>query len=147
MQKKKKYWMKNDYKNQFEVCARAIIKDKGRILVCWHKEKKYHFFPGGHVEFGESAKAALVRELKEELDIKVKKISLFGVFENMYIEKNDIHPEHRGLHHEINFVFEVTAKNPKDKSLEDHIDFVFLDKNKFKKTKVFPLSLQKLIKI
>ena len=55
-----------------EICVRAIIQSKGRILVCWHKEKRYYFFPGGHVDFGEMAESALSRELKEELDIDIE---------------------------------------------------------------------------
>jgi ADP-ribose pyrophosphatase YjhB (NUDIX family) len=43
------------YMKNIEICVRAIIKSKGRILVCRHKEKKYYFFPGGHVDFGERA--------------------------------------------------------------------------------------------
>ena len=126
-----------------EICARAIIESKGKILVCWHKEKKYYFFPGGHVDFGERAEVALVRELKEELEIVVKKLSFIGIIENIYIERRDKHKEHRGKHHEINLVFNVSAEKVKDKSLEDHIDFVFLNNKEFKKEKVLPLALQK----
>ncbi|OGZ18747.1 MAG: hypothetical protein A2175_00465 [Candidatus Nealsonbacteria bacterium RBG_13_42_11] len=128
---------------EFEICARAVIRNKGRILVCWHKEKKYYFFPGGHVDFGERAESALTRELKEELDIKVKKLSFIGIVENIYKENRDKHKEHRGKHHEINLVFNVSAEKAKDKSKEDHIDFVFLNNKEFKKEKVLPLALQK----
>ncbi len=53
-------------KKHFEVCVRGVIIRRGKILVCRHKEKKYYFFPGGHIDFGETAEAALLRELKEE---------------------------------------------------------------------------------
>lgn len=128
-----------------EICVRAIIQSKGKILVCWHKEKKYYFFPGGHIEFGEMAGPALIRELKEELDIIVKKISFIGVVENIYIEKKDKHKEHRGKHHEINLVFSVSAERIKNKSLEDHIDFVFLDIRRFAKERVLPIALKKQV--
>jgi len=128
-----------------EICVRAIIQSKGRILVCWHKEKKYYFFPGGHTEFGETAEAALIRELKEELDIVVKQLSFIGVVENIYEEKREKHREHRGKHHEINLVFNVLIKRAKDKSLEDHIDFVFLNKKDFAHKKIFPVMLKKAV--
>jgi len=134
--------MKN---KQFELCVRAIVCHNDKILVCWHKEKKYYFFPGGHIEFGESAKRALIRELKEELNIVVKKLSFVGIVENIYIERQDKHKEHRGKHHEINLVFNVSAKRVKDKSLEDHIDFVFLDIGRFTKERILPLSLKKQV--
>jgi len=130
--------MKNEYKKQIEICVRAVIRDNGRILVCWHKLKRYYFFPGGHVDFAEKTEEALVRELKEELDIKVKKLSFIGTVENIYRDRYD-----KDKHYEINLVFEVIAEKVKDKSLEDHIDFVFLDKKEFQKEKVLPLALQK----
>lgn len=90
----------NKYKDQFELCVRAIIQHNGKILVCRNKAKNYYFFPGGHVEFGENTKNALVRELKEELHIVIKKCSFIGVTENIFIEENQ-------KHHELNLVFNV----------------------------------------
>jgi ADP-ribose pyrophosphatase YjhB (NUDIX family) len=118
----------------FEVCVRAVIINRGRILVCWHRLNKHYFFPGGHVEHGELAEKALARELKEELDIKVKKTSFIGLTENIYQEK-----------HEINLVFRVLADEVKDKSREDHLDFVFLSLAEFKTKQVLPVSLQKSV--
>ena len=132
--------MENQYKNQFELCARAVIQNRGRILICWHRLSKYYFLPGGHVDFGEAAESALVRELKEELDIKVKKISFIGLVENIYKDRND-----KEKHHEINLVFNVIAEKARDKSKEDHIDFVFFNKKEFQKEKVLPVSLQKSV--
>jgi len=132
-------------KKQFEICVRGVIQKQNKILVCWHKEKKHYFFPGGHIEFGESAKKALIRELKEELDIVVKKLSFIGTVENIYIEKRDKYKEHLGKHHEINLVFSVSAEKVKDKSLEDHIDFFFLDTKQFAKRRVLPLTLKKQV--
>lgn len=132
--------MENKHKNEVEICARAVIRNRGKILVCWHKLKKYYFFPGGHVDFGEAAESALMRELKEELDIRVKKVSFIGIVENIYKDKDD-----KEKHHEINLVFEVFAEKTKDKSKEDHIDFVFLDSKEFQKEKILPLSLRKSI--
>jgi ADP-ribose pyrophosphatase YjhB (NUDIX family) len=128
-----------------ETCVRAIIQSGGRILVCWHKEKQYYFFPGGHMDFGETVELALTRELKEELDIVVKNLSFIGVIENIYKEERDKHREHRGKHHEINLVFNVLVERAKDKSLEDHIDFVFLSKKDFARKKIFPIALKKAV--
>ncbi len=97
------------------------------------------------MEFGEAAEPALIRELKEELDITVGKLSFIGVVENIYKENRDKHKEHRGKHHEINLVFSVSAEKMKDKSLEDHIDFVYFDEGRFRKEKIFPASLQKSV--
>ena len=51
----------------------AVIETGGQILVCQRKRGTRHGlkweFPGGKVEHGEEPRAALARELREELDI------------------------------------------------------------------------------
>jgi len=128
----------NKYKDKFEICVRSIIQNRGKILVCKNKEKDYYFFPGGHIDFGESAESALVRELKEELNISIKKLSFIGTVENIFIQDNE-------KHHEINLVFNVLVAKAKDKSEEDHIDFFFFDKKRFLKEEVLPIALQKTV--
>ena len=123
---------------KFEVCIRAIIRHQNKILVCHHKEKGYYFFPGGHLNFGESIPKALSREIKEELGIGVKDYSFVGLVDNIYKEDNQ-------KHHEINLVFNVIPDKISEKSKEDHIDFVFFDKNRFLKEEVLPIALQKAI--
>jgi 8-oxo-dGTP diphosphatase len=55
-----------------EVVA-AVIERDGRILICQRKAGGRHAlkweFPGGKVEPGEDSQSALVRELREELQI------------------------------------------------------------------------------
>ncbi len=124
-------------RKSFEVCVRCVIIDKGKILVVYNKAKKYYFFPGGHVEFGEKLREALSRELKEELGIRPKDSRFIGVVDNFFKDE--------GFHHEIDFVFEVKASNVRAKSKENHIDFEFLTQSGFAKKKVYPLALHKAI--
>lgn len=122
----------------FEICVRAIIEQKGKILVCYQKEKRYFFFPGGHLNFGERVEDALERELNEELGIKIKNFSFAGIVDNVYEEEGR-------KHHEINLVFKVKPKKLTAKSKETHIDFIFFDKKTFQKEKVLPIALQRAI--
>jgi ADP-ribose pyrophosphatase YjhB (NUDIX family) len=122
----------------FEVCIRAIIQNRGKILVCFNKEKGYYFFPGGHLNFGEEIGKALSREIKEELGMKIKKFSFIGLVDNVYKEEGK-------THHEINLVFNVIPKKIISESRENHILFFFFDKKEFAKEKILPIALQKAI--
>jgi 8-oxo-dGTP diphosphatase len=61
--------------------AGIIIRDR-KLLVERSKGKEFFIAPGGSIESGETAKQALVRELKEEFQIKVQEddFESFGTF-------------------------------------------------------------------
>lgn len=58
-----------------------IIQDR-KVLVERSKGKKYFIHPGGKIEAGETAKQALVRELKEEFRIDVREEDLIPFDKN-----------------------------------------------------------------
>ncbi|MCK4453882.1 NUDIX domain-containing protein [Candidatus Parcubacteria bacterium] len=123
---------------EFEVCVRAIIQYQNKILVCKHKEKDYYFFPGGHINFGESAKETLLREMKEELDLLPDKCKFIGAVENFFVEDNE-------NHHEINLVFGTEVEKINAESKENHISFVLMDRNQFSQENILPIALKKAI--
>lgn len=69
------------------VTARAIIVEEEGLMVFYRERMidgeriKYYAIPGGHVEVGETAKEAVVRELKEELGIEIVVEDQVGVIE------------------------------------------------------------------
>jgi 8-oxo-dGTP diphosphatase len=62
------------------VAAAALVDVDGRVLICQRPEGKQLAglweFPGGKVEAGETPEACLIRELDEELAIRVTKACL-----------------------------------------------------------------------
>ena len=71
-----------------QVVAAIIEDNKGRILLAQRPEGKplagHWEFPGGKIEEGEKPDEALVRELKEELNIEVSIQAGLGQFEYRY---------------------------------------------------------------
>ena len=78
-------------------------------------KQSYYYRPlGGGIEYGESSKAAVLREVQEELNVEVENVQLVGVIENLFTYQGK-----QG--HEIVFVFDGEFS---DKSLYelDEID-------------------------
>lgn len=103
-------------KNDFEIIVRGLIINRGRVLVCKTENRDYYFLPGGHVEFGENMRRALVRELDEELGVKVKSTKFVGSVENIFYQNEK-------LNHEINFVFLTEIEEEEVEAKEDHLSF------------------------
>src|SRR5579862_1428905 len=72
----------------------GILKREGRILICRRRADQPHplkwEFPGGKVEAGETAEAALKRELREELGIESEPGTEIARYEFAYPGKNAI---------------------------------------------------------
>ena len=66
----------------------CIFYNDGRILASEGFDKvanKKYFRPiGGGIEFGETSQAALIREIKEELNTEVSDLKQIGIFENIF---------------------------------------------------------------
>ena len=64
-----------DHKNLKIVAAIALINDDNKILLSKRPKNKhlsgFWEFPGGKVEIGETPEVALIREIKEELNIDI----------------------------------------------------------------------------
>lgn len=73
----------------------GIIHRNGKILVGQRRRNDRHplkwEFPGGKVEFGESPQQALVRELREELQIEAQVGSELARYEHDYRTGNRVH--------------------------------------------------------
>ena len=119
-----------------EVIVRTVIVDRDKILLCRQKGSSHYFLPGGHIEFGETIIDAIRREIEEELGTIPRKPQFLGVVENRYRKEAE-------WSHEINFVYKVGLAKKGDRSLEDHIEFAWLKKEKLQKEKIWPLQLKK----
>lgn len=84
----------------------GVIQRDGRVLVGQRRRGDRHAlkweFPGGKVEFGETPQQALVRELREELQIEAAIGSELARYEHEYPNGSRVHliffavPDYRG---------------------------------------------------
>ena len=99
-----------------EVIARGVCVVDGKVLLCRAKGGKTTYLPGGHVEFGETGRQALVREIREEMGLESTAGAFLGVVENSFLQ-------HGKPHAEVNLVYELALDAPEALSLEDWIEF------------------------
>ncbi len=79
--------------------VRALIVDGGRLLVNRHKQRLALF--GGRVEKGERARAALSRELDEELGLRVEVGALAYLIENFFRDERGRRIHELGLYYRV----------------------------------------------
>ncbi len=83
-----------------EVIARGLCLCDGHILLCRSAPQPIAYLPGGHVEFDEPARAALEREILEELGCTARAGLFRGAIEHSFMQRGT-------LHCELNLVFDL----------------------------------------
>lgn len=108
------------------------------IILCRSKGADYFSLPGGHIEDGESARTALLRELNEEIGISNLETTAFvGVCENVFSQEEGV------SQHEINIVIKVNVPlELKIESQENHLEFVSIPKKDLKNYNILPIALK-----
>ena len=119
-----------------ETIARGVCVADGKILLCFPKDRSYAYLPGGHIEFGETGRVALVREMKEETGLDATATDLLGVVESSFDQKGEPHCE-------INLVYKMTVeKVVKVESQEDWICFDWIDCDEIDSVNLLPPEMK-----
>ena len=120
-----------------ETIARGVCVRDGKVLLCRAKGGKSTYLPGGHIEFGETGRQALVREVKEELGVASEAGVFLGAVENSF-------QQHGKPHAEINLVYELKIDAADIKSQEDWIEFEWCDLGQLDAANLLPETFRSL---
>ena len=131
-------------RGEIETIARGVCAADGKVLLCKAKGGSSTYLPGGHIEFGETAAEALVREMKEESGLDVEVGRLLGVLENSFLQ-------HGEKHCEINLVYEMSLSPRRDgadsavDAIEPWIEFEWRDIGDLASANLLPTEISKFI--
>ena len=135
--------------NKFNYRVCAIIINDNKILALKDEVSPYYYLPGGRVQIGETAEEALLREIKEELEVDAKIVRplwLNQAFFNEDVTKINFH--------ELCIYFLVDVKNTKLPTLGDKFtlrenvhthEFEWLEFSRLKDENSYPLFIKEEI--
>ncbi|HWI64222.1 MAG TPA: NUDIX domain-containing protein [Symbiobacteriaceae bacterium] len=121
--------------------ARAVIFDReGRLLIAQARGWDNTFLPGGHIDPGEGAEQALVRELAEEMGVAGRAVAFLGAVEAMW-------PSPDPTNYEVNLVFRVEAEvGPDPVSREGHLTFRWSPLDQLDEVNFLPEAMRPLLR-
>lgn len=122
-----------------ETIARGVCVRDGKLLLCRAKGGKTTYLPGGHIEFGETGRDALVREMKEETGLAASTGRFLGAVENSFLQ-------HGSPHAEINLVYELLLDDPSAEvtAREDWIEFLWCGLDALAEANLLPEAFRRL---
>lgn len=130
--------------NRIETVTRGVCVSDGRILLCYGKGDSLTYLPGGHVEFRETARRALEREIREELGLTACAGIFLGCCEHAFFQEGEAHTE-------INLVFlmEIPELSVKDdpESREFWIGFRWFPLDCLEEANLEPAPLRKCLAV
>lgn len=121
-----------------EIIARGVILKNGKVLLCQAKTRANWYFPGGHVEWGETGETALRRELGEETGAEITGPEFIGLNENAYDFQNETHQE-------VNLIFRAETAESDIEAKEDHLRYRWAALGDLEKEYVLPEGMKKAV--
>jgi 8-oxo-dGTP pyrophosphatase MutT (NUDIX family) len=89
--------------------AAVIFNERGEVLLQQRKDVKRWCVISGHVEFGETVEEAILREIREEINVTAEVVRLIGVYSAPKF--STYHYEDKSIQYVINY-FEVRLLEP-----------------------------------
>lgn len=122
-----------------ETIARGVCIQDGKVLLCRAKGGTSAYLPGGHIEFGETGRQALVREIQEEMGVSATAGAFLGAVENQF-------QQHGKPHAEINLVYRLNLPSGVAAlAQEDWIEFEWRDLADLDEANLLPTEMKRFL--
>ena len=125
-----------------EIIARGVCVDHDRLLLCSNRKKNNVYLPGGHIEWGESGRTALRREIEEEMGLRCKVGRFLGVAEHTFVHKGEQVCE---INLVYAFVFPRLTSAHEPPSIEKKLRFFWLPLDKLARSRLEPRCLARAL--
>jgi ADP-ribose pyrophosphatase YjhB (NUDIX family) len=137
-------------KGNFNYRAAGVIINKNRLLIMKDGQSPYYYIPGGRVLMNELSENAIIREIKEELNIEVKVNRMLWIHENIFHEEyfdEDFHE--LCIYYLIDIVGDEALSKQNEFTLlengKQELRFFWKDFNEIKNLKLYPLFIKEKI--
>lgn len=137
-------YLAGNRKFNYRVCG--ILLSEGRILAMRDERSPYYYLPGGRVKMGEAAEDAILREMKEELDVTPRVVRPLWLCQSFFTEDVD-----KLRYHELCLYYLLDAAETGLEKRGDRFtlregahthDFVWLPFERLKDENFYPLFLK-----
>lgn len=106
----------NDGNSKLKVRANGVIVHDNKVLMCKIKTNEFWCCPGGHIHLNEDSKHAVLREIKEEVELDFDDAELIMMMESFFVSK-------KGKHfHELGFYYLMQGDIPENKLQDWEVD-------------------------
>ena len=129
----------------YRVAALILNKDKTKVLLYFGGDKaEFYMLPGGKVKGLELSEKAIKRELAEELGYKDIEVKFVSVNEEI-VRSEDFNAHQLTLIYE--YIYDKEISNNVFKGMDsDYSNFEWIDIEKLKEIKTYPLNIYSIIK-
>ena len=129
---------------RFVLRVAGIAISDNKVLLTKNIKDDYWFIPGGRIEESEDSKAAIIREMKEELDQNIKIVKYLCMIENFFME-NDIKYHEVGIYYKI-IVPQKWSGTKTITENEQIMEFKWIRIDEFEEIIVYPQNIKNIIK-
>lgn len=141
--------MKNNDIN-FKLRASGVVINNGKVLFVTMDNNDFMCLPGGHVELGETTEEAVLREMREEVNIEFKIEKYLGIVENFFINKFSKKIHEVSFYYLTSPINEIEDKDfmlmENDKGHDVKLSFKWIDLKEFDNYNIRPAFLKDILK-